>query len=86
MAFNNSGPESLSFAFRSPAGCSNSFTSSSMNGDVLDGTNESHQHENNEEMSRIQSELDATRRQCNSEQQRVSELEEQLNLLSMLFK
>lgn len=80
----SSGPEGISFAFPSPRsglGASNSFASSSMSGtDVLDGPS----FEHSEEFNQTVNELEATRRQCHEEQQRVSELTEQLNALSKL--
>lgn len=86
MQLNNSssGPEGISFAFPSPRsglGASNSFASSSMSGtDVLDGAS----LEYSEEFNQTVTELEATRRQCQEEQHRVSELTEQLNALSKL--
>lgn len=78
----SSGPEGISFAFPSPrSGLGGSFASSSMSGsDVLDGPSLEH----SEEFNQTVTELEATRRQCHEEQQRVSELTEQLNALSKL--
>lgn len=69
-ANNSAGPESMAYEFRTS---SNSFASSSMYGD--DTTSD-------EELSNVVNELNATRRQCKEEQQRVNDLEEQLNALS----
>ena len=41
-------------------------------------------NESNDEFARLVSELDASRRQFNNEQQKVSDLEEQLNMLRKL--
>lgn len=79
---NSTGPESLAYAFRS---ASNSFGSSSMYGDdVVDGGDKvaSDVVHNDEEYSNVVAELNVTRRQWKDEQQRVNDLEDQLNALS----
>lgn len=86
---NCSGPEGM--AFRSAV--SSSFTSSSMCGgggsDEMDGSSSRSEAARNggggddeEEMSHVMTELNATRRQCKEGQQRVNDLEDQLNSLS----
>lgn len=80
-----SGPESMAFAFRSSS--SHSFASSSMYGDDVDGAasaaaSGADDSADKEELSHMQTELNATRRQCREEQQRVNDLEDQMTSLS----
>lgn len=83
-AHNNSGPESLALAFgRSP--CHSSFASSSLYGDdAVDGGRSASAglDETPDDYSHVVHELNATRRQCKEEQERVNDLEDQMNSLS----
>lgn len=76
----------MSFAFRSPGkDCTdNGMLSSSLNGDISKPTSlhSCDPNETNEEFMQLVSELETKNRNYISAQQRVSDLEEQMNALS----
>lgn len=72
------------FAFRS-----HSVTNSSMieeHSDEIDGSHNFNDNESNEEFLRVLDELEVKKRQCLNEQQRVTELEEQLHVISKCIR
>lgn len=56
------------------------------NSDEVDGSHSFNDNENNEEFIRVLDELEVKKRQCLNEQQRVTELEEQLHVISKCIK